>query len=101
MTEKDITNESIVIDATDEIDEIDETSELLSFVQSSLLTKKKSILLAQHTYFLSQNPVLKPLLHDFLSKILLEAPEDVFEFSKSYWSLKRETLSSVMNLDNE
>lgn len=54
----------------------------------------KSEIKGEHADYIKQHPEIRQVLNDYLSNILLHKPEDVYSFTKDYFSFfnqKKET----------
>jgi guanylate kinase len=54
----------------------------------------KSEIKGEHADYIKQHPEIRQVLNDYLSNILLHKPEDVYSFTKDYFSffnMKKET----------
>lgn len=60
------------------------------FEHQSLLQFKQSMLQAQYDEYLGDQVVLKQILHDFMTSLLVHQPKDIFAFAKEYFSLLKQ-----------
>eukprot|EP00441_Pelagodinium_beii_P042254 CAMPEP_0197647488 /NCGR_PEP_ID=MMETSP1338-20131121/25532_1 /TAXON_ID=43686 ORGANISM="Pelagodinium beii, Strain RCC1491" /NCGR_SAMPLE_ID=MMETSP1338 /ASSEMBLY_ACC=CAM_ASM_000754 /LENGTH=76 /DNA_ID=CAMNT_0043221299 /DNA_START=61 /DNA_END=291 /DNA_ORIENTATION=+ len=54
--------------------------------QQEKLELREEELLQEHSAYLEQHPELRQVLNDFMSSVLLHRPEQVFEFTREYFT---------------
>ncbi len=58
----------------------------LNFEQQSNLNTKIENKVQDHNHYLQSNPLLRQMLHDFMSNLLVHQPLNVFQFANQYFS---------------
>lgn len=68
-----------------------EKTSKLTFEEISQLNDRKTELKHQHQAYLKEHPEMKNILADFMCAVLVDKPDDVFDFSKTYFESNKPT----------
>ncbi len=64
----------------------EDPSSALTFQEISDLNTRKLQIKASHSSYVQNHPEIKAMLNDFMSAVLLDKPDDVFEFAKDHFA---------------
>uniref|UniRef100_A0A7S2SAF1 Guanylate kinase-like domain-containing protein n=1 Tax=Rhizochromulina marina TaxID=1034831 RepID=A0A7S2SAF1_9STRA len=62
------------------------TAEELTFQEVAQLNDRKAELKSSYSKYIKNHPEIKSMLNDFMCAVLLEKPEDIFDFAESHFA---------------